>query len=183
MKKTALALLFAILSVSAFSQKGDLSVGVKGGYVLSTAYLPFNSILYGADVAYHLSDQFEVAFTGLLNPNITRKDQNDKLAVYSANLDLRLYLVHFQNLATGPFLGGQYYIVNNSTNSVYNSKALGLNIGWHLRINLTDNLKLNGGWRWVNAKSKDRNHWWDSSTNDISNHLFYLGLSYTFESK
>ena len=78
MKKTACTLLFAILCVSAFSQKGDLTVGAKGGYILSTAELKYNGILYGFDVAYHLSDPLEVAFTGLFNPDISRNENNVK---------------------------------------------------------------------------------------------------------
>jgi len=202
MKKTALALLFAVLSISAFSQKGDLTVGAKGGYVLSTADLQYNNILYGFDVAYHLSDPLEIAFTGLMNSNISHKISNpnynskepisksnqenltENLAVYSANIDFRLYLIHQQSWGTGPALGGQYYIVDNKTANLGADKALGFNIGWHFRVNITDNLKLNAGWRYTNAKSKDKTHWWDSGSNyDISYHLLYLGLAYTFESK
>jgi len=189
MKKTALALLFVILSVSAFSQRGNLSVGAKGGYVLSSSDLKYEGILYGFDVAYHLSDPLEIAFTGLLNPNISRNDENgakDNLAAYSANLDFRLYLIHQQVWATGPALGGQYYIVNSITSGAgkYDYSALGFNIGWHIRFNLTDNLKLNGGWRYTNVKAQNKKYWWDSSYPfNMSHQIFYVGLAYTFELK
>jgi len=187
MKKTVFILLLAILSIPAFSQKGDLTVGAKGGYVYSPNY--YNGILYGFDVAYHLSDPFEIAFTGLLNPDIpyvlkdNSKNTNEKLAVYSANLDLRLYLIHMQDWATGPAIGGQYYIVDNKTANLGPDKAWGFNVGWHFRINLTDNLKLNAGWRYTNAKAKNRANWWSNDTFDISHHLFYLGIAYTFETR
>ena len=184
MKKTVFAFLFTALSVSAFCQKGDITVGAKGGYVISTNY--YKDMLYGFDVAYNLSDPFEVVLTGMFNPNISYKDvQNNKknLAVYSANLDFRLYLIHMQEWATGPALGGQYYIVNNTTDNLGANKAWGFNLGWHVRVNLTDNLKLNGGWRYTNAKAKDKSNWWSNETFDMSHHLIYIGLAYTFESK
>jgi len=187
MKKTVFILLLAILSVQAYSQKGDLTVGAKGGYVYSPHY--YNGSMYGFDVAYNISDPFEIVFTGMMNPNVpyVSKDNsgnsNYKLAVYSANIDFRLYLIHQQTWATGPALGGQYYIVNNMTNNTYNSKALGFNIGWHVKVNLTDNLQLNGGWRYTNAKAKNTANWWDDSTTDISYNLFYLGVAYSFELK
>jgi len=186
MKKTALVLLFAVISVHVFSQRGDLAVGVKGAYVISSNDLKYKGVLYGFDVAYHLSDPLEVAFTGLINPDISRREDNksSNLAVYSANLDLRLYLIHQQDWATGPALGGQYYIANNKTDNLGADKALGFNIGWCARVNLTDNLKLNGGWRYTNAKSKDKSNWWSSDASfDMSHHMFYLGLAYTFELK
>jgi len=186
MKKTVLILFLAILSIHAFSQKGDLTVGVKGGYALSTEY--YKGILYGVDVAYHLSDQLEVAFTGLMNPSISYEDiknEKKKLSVYSSNLDFRLYLIHQREWATGPALGGQYYYIDvkdTKGNDLGANKALGFNIGWHFRANLTDNVKINGGWRYTNAKDKDNTKWWNSSFN-ISHHLLYLGVAYTFELK
>jgi len=187
MKKTVFILLLAILSIPAFSQKGDYTLGLKSGYVYSPH--SYSGILYGFDAAYLLSDQFEVVFTGMTNPSIPytlddgKTKSNDKLAVYSANLDFRLYLIHMQTWATGPALGGQYYIVNNKTNSIYNNKALGFNLGWHVRVNLTDNLILNGGWRYTNSKAKDKTFYWDNSTIDISYNLFYIGIAYMFGPK
>jgi len=187
MKKTTFVLFLAVLSVHAFSQRGDFAIGAKGGYVVSSNDLKYKGILYGIDVAYHLSDPFEIAFTGLMNPNLSRKDDNnakENLAVYSANLDFRLYLIHQQDWATGPALGGQYYIVNNKSDKLGADKALGFNIGWHARVNLTDNLKLNAGWRYTNSKAKNKSNWWNSDASfDISHHLIYLGLAHTFESK
>ena len=185
MKKTVLILLLAVVSIHAFSQKGDLTVGTKGGYALSTEY--YKGFLYGIDFAYHISDPLEIAFTGLMNNNISYADMKynkKRLAVYSSNLDFRLYLLHQREWATGPALGGQYYIVDAkdvTTNLGYGpDKALGFNIGWHLRINLTDYVKLNGGWRYTNVKFKDPNSQYND-TFDVSHHLIYLGIAYTFE--
>ena len=188
MKKTVFILFLTILSIPAFSQqKGDLTVGAKGGYVYSPNY--YNGILYGIDVAYSLSDPLEFVFTGMMNPNVLYTTQDGKqktsemLAVYSANLDFRLYLIHQQTWATGPALGGQYYIINHkTTNYLGTDKALGFNIGWHVRVNLTDNLILNGGWRYTNAKVKDKKSQFNASF-DRSYNLFYLGLAYSFELK
>jgi len=183
MKKIILILLLAVASVQTFSQRGDLSVGAKGGYVISASY--YNSILYGIDLAYHISNPLEVAFTGLMNSNISYEDilNNKKsLAAYSASLDLRLYLLHQREWGTGPALGGQFYIVNNKTDNLGADKTLGFNIGWHARVNLTDNLKINGGWRYTNAKAKDKSIYWnDTATFDMSHHLLYFGIAYTFE--
>ena len=185
MKRTVLILLLAVMSVYAFTQKGDLTIGAKGGYLLSTDY--YKGILYGFDLAYHLSYPIEIAFTGLMNQNISYEDilENKKnLSVYSANLDFRLYLLHQREWATGPALGGQYYIVNNKTDKLGADKALGFNIGWHLRINLTDYAKINAGWRYTNAKVKDKSIYWnDNASFDMSHHLIYLGIAYTFELK
>jgi len=189
MKKTGFILLLVVLSIQTYSQRGDLSVGVKGGFLVSTEY--YKDFLYGIDVAYHLNDPIEVAFTGLMNPNISSyknyQDKEQKLAAYSANLDFRVYLVRVRdwaNFATGPALGGQFYLVNNKTANLGADKALGFNIGWHARINLTDNVKVNGGWRYTNAKTKDRTNWWnDSLSFDMSHHFFNLGIAYTFELK
>jgi len=186
MKKIVFVLLLAVLSVQAYSQKGNLTIGAKGGYVFSPNY--YKDILYGFDVAYNISDPLEIVFTGLMNPDITSYVDINKskktLAAYSANLDFRLYLINQQTWGTGPALGGQYYIVYDVTPNTtkYNFNALGFNLGWHFRVNLTDNLKLNGGWRYTNAKAKDKSIYWSSDASfDISYHLFYLGLSYTFE--
>jgi len=182
----------ATLSIHAFSQKGDLTVGAKGGYAISPEY--YNGILYGLDLAYHISDPLEVVLTGLMNHKISYKDYFDKkkdLSAYSANLDFRLYLINQRNWATGPALGGQFYMVNAKTSDGNNDKpqvdarsdnykAIGLNIGWHIRVNLTDYVKLNGGWRYTNAKDKDSKYG-TSSTFDLSHHLLYLGIGFTFE--
>ena len=120
-----------------------------------------------------------------MNQNISYEDILNKkksLAVYSANMDFRLYLISRREWATGPALGGNYYIVNNKTDNLGADKTLGFNIGWHLRINLTDYVKLNGGWRYTNAKAKDKSKYWnDNATFDMSHHLIYLGVAYTFE--
>ena len=179
MKKIFFILLLGILSISTFSQKGDLTVGAKGGYAISTSDLKYKGVLYGIDIAYHLSYPLEIAFTGLMNPSIPR--DNSTLAVYSANMDFRLYLIHQREWATGPALGGQYYIADDKTANLGSDKALGFNIGWHVRANLTDNIKINGGWRYSNASSKDKKSIFGDTKYDISNHLIYIGIAYTFE--
>ena len=190
MKKTVFILFLAIMSIQVFSQKGNLTVGAKGGYVLSTSDIKYNGLLYGIDIAYHISYPLEIAFTGFLNPDITRisdegnKNNKEHLAVYSANLDFRLYLINMREWATGPALGGKYYVYNNKTVNFGADKALGFNLGWHVRINITDNVKINGGWSYTNAKTKDKKiNWNDNAKIDLSHHLFYLGVAYTFELK
>ncbi len=166
----------AVCSFGAYSQRGDLFIGATGGYLTN-----YKDIMYGLNTAYHVSDPLEISFTGLMNPNITEEDGEEgsatytssKIKMYSANLDVRFYMVLQRNWATGPFIGGQYsYLdkkyLNSATNEEYDVNVAGFNIGWHLRGNITDNLKINGGWRYTSA-----NH-------NASHHLFYIGIGYTF---
>lgn len=173
MKKTALILLFAVLSVRVFSQVGDLTVGLKSGW--TTGY---NNLLYGFDAAYNLTGSLEIAFTGVMNPDISREDKLavgpdriSKLSVYSGNLDVRLYLLSSRTLGIGPALGGQYLSVKDKTNEYGTFNALGFNIGMHGKASLTDNLLINGGWRYTNAKE------------NANYHFFYLGLAFTFQTR
>ena len=175
MKKLFLLLLTTACSFGAFAQIGDFSVGATGGYLTK-----YKDLLYGLNASYHITDPLELSFTGLMNPSMTEEittlpgeDFSRKIKMYSANFDIRYYMVLQRDWATGPFIGGQYtYLGKTDMNSVqqdkYKSNVAGFNIGWHLRINLTDHLKINGGWRYTSANE------------NASHHLFYLGLGYTF---
>ncbi|MDR0769205.1 MAG: porin family protein [Dysgonamonadaceae bacterium] len=176
MKKTVLILLFAGLWLRAFSQTGDVTVGLKSG--LTTSY---NDLLYGFDAAYNLTGSLEIAFTGVINPNISQQDnlavgaeRINKLAVYSGSLDARLYLISTREWGIGPALGGQYFFVRSKTNMNKNIDAPGFNIGIHGKISLTDNLLINGGWRYTNAKEKYP---------EAKYHFFYLGVAFTFQTQ
>ena len=174
MKKTVLVLLFAGLAVHAFSQAGmgDLSVGLKSGYTTK-----YDNLLYGFDVAYNLTGSLEFAFTGVMNPGISYKDSYDthfpvqKLAVYSGNLDARLYLVSGPTWGIGPALGGQYLSVNNKTTEYGTYNVFGFNIGIHGKFDVTDNLRINGGWRYTNAKQ------------EASYSFFYVGVAWVFQTR
>jgi hypothetical protein len=69
---------------------------------------------------------------------------------------------------TGPALGYQYFIVKDKKNSLGDFTASGFNIGWHFRHNITDELKIMGGWRYTMGGEDSRHH------------FFYLGIGYTF---
>jgi opacity protein-like surface antigen len=71
----------------------------------------------------------------------------------------------------GPALGGQYLSVKNKTNEYGTFDVFGFNIGIHGKANLTDNLLINGGWRYTNAKE------------DANYHFFYVGLAYAFQTR
>lgn len=171
MKKTVLVLLFAVLAVCAFSQAGDLTLGLKGGYATNYNGYP----LYGFDAAYNLTGSLEIAFTGLMNPNVSNKDSYDtkypvhELTVYSGSLDARLYLLSSRTWGIGPALGGQYLSVKDKTNEYGTYNVFGFNIGIHGKAYLTDNLQVNGGWRYTNAKEEAAKH-----------SFFYLGVAYSF---
>jgi hypothetical protein len=169
MKKTILILLFAGLAVRAFSQAGDVIVGLKSGWTTS-----YDNLLYGFDAAYNLTGPLEIAVTGVMNPNISRKDKwgkTDELSVYSGNLDARLYLLSSRSWGIGPALGGQYLSVKDKNNAYGTFDVLGFNIGIHGKANLTDNLLINGGWRYTNAKE------------EAGYHFVYLGVAFTFQTR
>ncbi|GHT62973.1 hypothetical protein FACS189451_08700 [Bacteroidia bacterium] len=174
MKKTVLILLFAVLAVSAFSQVGDLTLGLKGGYATNYNGYP----VYGFDAAYNLTGSLEVAFTGLMNPEISYKDAYDtknpthKLALYSGSLDARLYLLSSRTWGIGPALGGQYLSVKDKTNEYGTYNVFGFNIGVHGKIYLSDHLQVNGGWRYTNTKEEA-----------AKQSFFYLGVAYSFQTR
>jgi opacity protein-like surface antigen len=164
MKRLILVLFLFFSLANVFAQKGDLFGGIEGGY---TTY--YNNALYGLNVGYHIADPLEISFTGLLNTNASRIDYLDdveKFSLYSFNFDFHYYLLLMRSWGMGPVLGYQFL------NEKYNADSFnfnGFNLGWHLRGNLTDNLKLMGGWRYTMFNEKDAN-----------NSYFYVGIGYTF---
>lgn len=177
MKKTVpIILLFACLAIRAFSQAGDITVGLKSGW--STSY---DNLLYGFDAAYNPTGSLEIAFTGIMNPNVSQKDnlavgidRINNLSIYSGSLDARLYLLSTRSWGFGPALGGQYFSVKSKTNENKNINALGFNIGIHGKISLTDNLLINGGWRYTNAKAEYP---------EARYHFVYLGVAFVFQTR
>ena len=175
MKKLFLLLFTTVCSLGAFAQTGDLSVGATGGYITK-----YKGLMYGFNVGYHVTDPLEFNFSGLMNPNMTEKIiyssidiTSREIKMYSTNLDIRYYMMLQREWATGPFIGGQYSYLDrkdsdSDENIQYKHNIAGFNVGWHLRINLTDNLKINGGWRYTMANQ------------NASHHVLYLGLGYTF---
>jgi hypothetical protein len=173
MKKTVLILLFAGLATHVFSQAGDLSLGLKSGYATN-----YDNFLYGFDAAYNWTGALEIAFTGLINPNISQTDdwytpsRTEKLSVYSGSLDARLYIISTRTWGIGPALGGQYFSVKNKTKEAGTFNTLGFNIGAHGKVHITDNLLINGGWRYTNAKEKTAKY-----------SIFYLGVAFVFQTR
>jgi opacity protein-like surface antigen len=168
MKKIAIVLFLICFTAKAYSQAGDLYVGAQGGY--ETKY---KNLLYGLNLSYNVSDPIQISLTGLMNPNILHKaeynwDKDETIRLYSASLDVRLFLINMDSWATGPSVGAQYLNLNYPDNDLRNYHAWGANLGWHVKANVTDNLQLNGGWRYTTA------------TEGASYHLFYLGVGYTF---
>ncbi|MDR1526556.1 MAG: porin family protein [Dysgonamonadaceae bacterium] len=168
--KKAIVILGLVFSaaVQVHAQAGDLYGGLQGGY--ATYY---KAPLYGLNLSYNISDPLQISLTGLMNPNIIKAvDYNhtlkENLQLYSTNLDIRLFLINMEMWATGPTLGGQYLYINKKDNLLGPDNLFGFNIGWHLQINMTDNLRINGGWRYSSIKDSD------------SYNLFYIGIGYAF---
>jgi opacity protein-like surface antigen len=174
MKKTIIIILWCVFSVATmYGQAGDLTVGAKGAYI--SLYPGF---AYGIDVSYQMSDPLELCISGLINPKITKKDKEfydpdytRYISFYSGSLDLRFLILRMENWSTGPSLGGQILSFKSKDPNDYvvdNGTSLGVNFGWHLRVNVTDNLRLSGGWRYTSLKE------------GLSHHAFYLGVGYAF---
>ncbi|MDR3046359.1 MAG: outer membrane beta-barrel protein [Bacteroidales bacterium] len=170
MKKAVFILFLVFLAGKSYAQAGDLTIGAIGGY--ETKY---KDILYGLNLSYSVNNPLQISLSGLMNPNILEKDDFDKkkdrkLKLYSTNLDVRFFLLNMETLAMGPSIGAQYLSVNYKDNTAIFSDytAWGANIGWHIQVNPTDNLRINGGWRYSTA------------TEGASYNLFYLGVGYAF---
>jgi hypothetical protein len=173
MKKILLALVLGLSATQLYAQAGDLTVGALGGY--ETHY---DGGLYGVNLSYGLNQMMEVNLSGLYGNNLKEKDEFVpgywKTKLYSANLDIRFLILNFEALAMGPAIGGQYLRANYTQSPAANDPSLrdynakGFNIGWHVRANLTDEIRLNGGWRYTSA------------TESADYHFFYVGLGYAF---
>ena len=155
-------------SIQSYAQAGDLYFGLTGGY--ATYY---KAPLYGLNISYDIANPLQISLTGVMNPKITKpvdynRELKEQLALYSANLDLRLFLINMKSWATGPSLGFQFMHVNKKDNIFGSDNLPGFNIGWHLRININDNVRALGGWRYTSMKDSD------------SFSLFYVGLGYAF---
>ena len=178
MKKVFFVLLL-ILAASfnkAQAQAGDLHIGAVGGYQSF-----YKSPVYGLNLSYDISTPLQVSVTSLANFGFTQKDEfnqaeDRKLKIFSHNLDFRLFLINLETWAMGPSLGCEYLVERGEKqvvdgevfDSLRDFNAFGFNVGWHLRVNVTDNLRLNGGWRYT------------SSQEEASRNTFYLGLGYAF---
>lgn len=168
MKKGVLiALLSCLVAFNSYSQQGELSVGLGGGY--STLY---KNGLYGLSVDYNLTDHLQISLSEMINPSITVDGgtiKSYKQGIYATNLDIRFYLIHMREWGTGPAIGGQYLYETDGRSGYESDHRAGFNIGWMGFGNLTDQLKLTVGWRWTSLGDNE------------SNHFFYAGLSYIFE--
>jgi opacity protein-like surface antigen len=172
MKKVIIYVLLSVITVQLNAQRtGDLYFGLKGGYIPT-----YKDFAYGARASYSVTDPFEVSFSFLMNPKINMTEgegasrQESEISLYSYNLNMNYYILLQNVWATGPTLGGQYFTKKETykLTSTEKDNSYGLNVGWHLRINFTENVILNGGWRYA------------ATTDDNSHHLFYLGFGYRF---
>ncbi|MDR0686944.1 MAG: porin family protein [Dysgonamonadaceae bacterium] len=167
MKKIFISLLLATVTLTSHAQK--LSVGIKPGYVKMDGY-NLSGMNYGIEAGYQFGYALETNICGLYGPNLISSLTDNNFSLLSASLDMRFYLIQQETWGTGPVIGGQYFVLKNKSSELYGTDNLpGFNLGWHARAFLTDNLQLNGGWRYTNAKT---NHTY---------HLFYLGLAWTFD--
>jgi len=181
MRKIILVLLLTFFGIKSYAQGGDLHLGAQGGYVNFDEYGGF---LYGLNLSYDFSNLLQISATGLMNPNVIKKDgfdstRDEKISLYSTNLDVRFFMINQEVWAMGPSFGGQYLSAKYSYRytpspdatdyydlSLRDYDTTGFNIGWHIRANITDNLRATAGWRYTSA-GEGANH-----------HFFYLGVGY-----
>jgi opacity protein-like surface antigen len=173
MKKAVFILLLGFFAIHSFAQAGDLTIGPKGAYILK-----YPGFTYGLDISYQLTDPLELTISGMMNPKmrVTDKDFKDpkydrNISLYTGSLDLHFYLLNQESWGMGPALGVECTSFKSKDLQgfvVDDALSYGINMGWNIRVALTENLKLNGGWTYTTA------------TEDLSHHSFYLGIGYTF---
>ena len=175
MKKAIIILGLVFFSIQSYAQAGDLHFGLQGGYATyyKEAQRDIFKPFYGLNISYDLANPLQISLTGLMKPKFFKTvdynhELSEQLSLYSANLDVRLFLINMGSWATGPSLGGQYMYINKKDNIFGSDNLFGFNIGWHLRINITDNLRATGGWRYSSMKESE------------SFSLFYVGIGYAF---
>ncbi len=172
MKKLVLAAFFVLTTIGVSAQKiGDWYIGADAGYVTN-----YKDIVYGLRTSYNITEPLEISASFLMNPKITAEDSDgtkSESAFYSYNLDLTYYVLMQNSWSMGPTIGGQYldYSIKYQQSAIGDKEtfnALAVNLGWRLHFDLSDNVKLTGGWHYSVGQEETRYH------------LFYLGLGYCF---
>ena len=170
MKRLVFAAFFVLFTLGAGSQRiGDWYIGADAGYITN-----YKDIVYGARSTYNITEPLEVGASFLMNPVIKSKDPGGEQSEgkwLSYNLDLTYYALMQYGWSMGPSIGGQYldYSVKYKTAVVHDKEtfsAFAFNVGWRLRFDLSDKIKLTGGWRYSTGQD------------DTSYHLFYIGVGY-----
>lgn len=164
-KGLIIALLLSLFGIKSVAQEGDLMVGALG------VYSNYSKMSGGLTIDYNLRDHFQFslsqAFGGYEDEY---KGISNKVRVFTTNLDARFLIIHQREWGMGPFIGAQYMIEKSKdkAHDYLNDNRPGFNIGWHMQGNLTDFIRVSGGWRWSNL------------TEGTSHHQFYLSLGYNF---
>jgi hypothetical protein len=172
MKKTIFVLLLlACFGLSSYSQKGHLCSGLQGGFATE-----YNAPLYGLEFAYDVSDLLQVSLSGLVNPSVKEKDGFDaerdrRFSLRSTNLDARIFIVNQGLWAMGPSLGAQYLSEKNKQRIDLDYNTFGFNIGWILRISVSENMRATLGWRYTSVQEE----------NVPNYHFFSLSVGYSFK--
>jgi len=169
MKKSLIIVFISLLAFSySHAQTGELSLNLGGGYATK-----HKNALFGLNIDYNIADHFQLSLSHWMNPSIETKEEFtnkiEKYGMYATNLDARFFVLHMRDWATGPSLGGQFLIYDDK-NIGKKENLFGFNLGWHIRANITDNLRVTGGWKWTSL-----------TKNEPSYHLFYLGVGWAFE--
>ena len=162
----AIFLLLFTLGVNA-QRAGDWSIGADAGYV---SY--YKDIVYGARTTYSVTEPLEFSASFLMNPALKSKDPaGDKSEGkwFSYNIDWTYYALMQRVWSMGPTIGGQYLDYNVKYKFDQDTfKAFAFNVGWRIRLDLSDNIKMTGGWRYSTGQD------------DTGYHLFYVGVGYCF---
>ncbi|MDR0547097.1 MAG: porin family protein [Dysgonamonadaceae bacterium] len=168
MKKIALILFLGFFALKSFAQAGDLTIGAQGGYITY-----YKNALYGLNLSYAPSDPLQLSLSSILNPKIIRADAlnpNGQIenSLFALNLDARFLILNFDSWAVGPSVGVQY-LHNKEKIMLENTyDRIGVNLGVYAKVNLTENLRLGGGWQYSSLKDSE------------SYNMFYLSLGWAF---
>ncbi len=171
MKKILFLVLLTLVVVYSYAQKGDLYIGGQGDYI--TMYKDFG---FGIRGGYNFSDPFQVNLIYTMTPTISMENSgapDDKAQLYNMDLNLNYYILNNKSWGMSPVVGLNYLIEKMDwlswaipTKEINN--LFGLNLGWDIKYNVTEAVRLHGSWKYSILKD------------DHSHHTFSLGIGYYF---
>ena len=143
MKKLFIAMCMMLVSATSFAQKGQVEVGIHGGFILDSP----NNLGIGANVGYMLMSNVR----GVAEFNYFLK--KDYHTMWDANLNIH-YLIHFGQLTVYPLAGGglmdrtyedTYLPLYDETISggIFSDRYFGANAGAGMDYPVNDWLKVN----------------------------------------
>ncbi len=194
MKKGVIAVLFVLVSLSAFSQ-AQVAIGIKGGLNFANIDASSLSSAYNSRTGYHAGAFVLVKLTKIgIQPEILFSKQGTSVSLNGQNLNanfdyvnipviVKLYTIAGINLQLGPQIGfiasaNQDRIVNNVVQNVdvksllkSTDFSLALGLGWDAPFGLTFDGRYNLG-------LSDNNNDPSATSGSIKNQVFQFSVGY-----